>query len=158
MKNLKFILLLFLGSSLFIKCNCSKDDDLEEGTDMSSPVITVVSPNQNAIFYTENGVDSPDYVVINATATDEYKIIAGRVRVLNSLNQEVHYYQELSSQQNGISIEEVYTSFTTIQEGNYTIIFEFEDSSGNIATKTRNITCQYSATDGNTDTRMMINN
>ena len=153
MKTSKFFLALTVALSCSLICfNCKKDVLMEgEDADTSGPVITVNSPLANAVFYTDGGVDSPDYIVIRADATDDSRIVIGSVTVYNDSGEQVKYYEETSSTQNGISIIDIYTSFRTIQPGNYTLEFKFEDILGNSSTVTRNVTCEYSEPSEGTD-------
>ncbi|MCB4808174.1 hypothetical protein LG651_07895 [Tamlana sp. 62-3] len=152
MKNLKNLTLLLLVCSMLVKCDFSSNyENIEESKDNSPPIIQIESPTANKVFYTDGGTEAPDYVVINATATDDSKIVTGTVTVYNSNKESVHFYEETSSTQNNISINEVYTSFRTVQEGDYSIEIEFTDSQGNSAIETINVTCLYSPIGGDTD-------
>lgn len=153
MKTSKFFLALTVALSCSLICsNCKKDELIEgEDADSSGPVITINTPSANAVFYTEEGVDSPDNIVITADATDDSQIVIGSVTVYNDSGEQVKYYEETSSTQNGISITDIYTSFSTIHPGNYTLEFKFEDILGNSSTVTRNVTCEYSEPSEDTD-------
>ncbi|MUU78042.1 hypothetical protein [Winogradskyella endarachnes] len=153
MKISKFFLGLTIALCCSLICfNCKKDELVEgEDADSSGPVITINTPSANAVFYTDGGIDSPDYIVITADATDDSQIDMGSVTVYNDSGEQVKYYEETSSTQNGISITDIYTSFSTIHPGNYTLEFKFEDSLGNSSTVTRNVTCEYSELSGGTD-------
>ena len=135
---------VLLGLTLF-SFQCSSDDGptLTEG-DEDGPVISIVNPDDNDLFYTDGGIDTPDYVIIEANATDDSTISIGSATVYNNSGQQVYYYDETSSSQNGASITTIYTSFRTFEPGDYTIVFEFEDALGNSASLTRSVTCQYS--------------
>ncbi len=135
---------VLLGLTLF-SFQCSSDDGptLTEG-DEDGPVISIVNPDDNDLFYTDGGIDTPDYVIIEANATDDSTISIGSATVYNNSGQQVYYYDETSSSQNGASITTIYTSFRTFEPGDYTIVFEFEDALGNSATLTRNVSCEYS--------------
>ncbi|MDH7911284.1 hypothetical protein [Winogradskyella sp. SYSU M77433] len=153
MKKSKFFLALTIALSFsLMSMRCEEDAPREgEDADNAGPVITINTPSANAVFYTDGGVDFPDYIVITADATDDSKIDMGSVTVYNDSGMQVKYYEETSSTQNGISIIDIYTSFRTIQPGNYTLEFKFEDILGNSSTVTRNVTCEYSEPSGGTD-------
>ncbi|MEC3907497.1 hypothetical protein VOI54_10740 [Tamlana sp. 2201CG12-4] len=136
MKILKFALLVMIFSSLFVQCTCS--DELED--DNEAPVIEVLSPNDNAIFYTEDSTEVITYIIANATATDNNKIASGSVTITNVNGDIVHSHSE--------STFEVYTSFSTLEPGTYTVTFEFTDPNGNTSSVFRNIVCQESIDDG----------
>lgn len=138
--------------SLF-SLKCDNDDGIFEGEDgpaleENAPVISVLRPNEGAVFYTEGGVDSPDYIIIEATATDDSRIEKGSVSIFNSSGVLVDYYEETSATQNGQSINSIYTSFRTFDAGDYVLEFEFKDVAGNSSFKVRNVTCLYSEIDG----------
>lgn len=136
--------ILLLGLTLF-SFKCSSDDGpvLTEG-DENGPVISIVNPDDNDLFYTDGGMDSPDYIIIEANASDDSTISIGSATVYNSDGLQVYYYDETSSTQNGASITTIYTSFRTIDPGEYTIVFEFEDALGNSSALTRIVSCEYS--------------
>ena len=138
------MLVVLLGLTLFsFRCNPDDGPILAEG-DEEGPIISVVNPDNNDLFYTDGGIDTPDYVVIEANATDDSTISIGSATVYNSSGQEVYYYEETSSTQNGASITTIYTSFRTLNPDNYSIVIEFEDALGNSTSLTRNVTCEYS--------------
>lgn len=154
MKNQKFYSALFLMCCLSLfSVDCDDNDGFIEGEEglvleQNPPVITVLSPNEEGVFYTEDGVDTPDYIVIQATATDASKIEKGSVTVYNSSDVMVYYYDETSSTQNGQSINTIYTSFRTFEPGDYVLEYEFTDVAGNSSVEVRNVTCLYSEIDG----------
>jgi len=137
-------LTLLLVCLMLFNFKCSDDTPVLAEGDEEGPEIFIVNPDDNDIFYTENGVDSPDYVIIEANATDDSTIRIGSATVYNSSGNQVYYYEETTSTQNGASITTIYTSFRTIEPGEYSIVFEFEDALGNSTTHTRIVTCQFS--------------
>lgn len=152
-QKFNFAVILIVSLSLF-SFKCSDGDGKEEGEDdqlleQNDPVVTVLKPNENAEFYTQGGVDSPDYIVIEATATDDSIIEKGSVTIFNSSGAQVGYYEETSATQNGQSINTIYTSFSTLDPGGYVLEYEFIDVAGNSSTEVRNVTCTYSEIDGN---------
>nr|WP_321236980.1 hypothetical protein [uncultured Psychroserpens sp.] len=154
MKNQKFYSGIIIMCCLsFFSVKCDNHDDFIEGEDgitqeQDAPVITVLKPNEDAVFYTDGGVDTPDYIIIEATATDESKIERGSVTIFNSSGVQVDYYEETSATQNGQSINAIYTSFRTFESGDYLLEYEFVDSAGNSSFETRNVTCLFSEIDG----------
>lgn len=154
MKNQKFYSALLLMCCLsLLSVDCEDNDGFIEGEDglileENPPVITVLNPNVDAVFYTEDGVDAPDYIVIQATATDESKIERGSVTIFNSSGGQVDYYEETASTQNGQSINTIYTSFSTFDSGDYVLEYEFTDVAGNSTIEVRHVTCVYSEIDG----------
>ena len=127
---------------------CRKDDVIEiDPEDLTAPEITIVTPNNNATFYTDGGIETPDYVVLQATATDDSTIVKGSVTVKNSAGVEVFYYEETSASQNNASITTIYSSFRTTEPGTYSLVYEFEDSNANISQVTIQVTCIYSEVD-----------
>ncbi|WP_406683189.1 DUF5011 domain-containing protein [Seonamhaeicola sp. MEBiC1930] len=150
MKNLisKFILPTLFGALAItiIGSSCSISPAVDE-RDKTAPVIEVLSPNEGAIFYTKTslGGASPLSLILEAKATDEFKIIRATATVYDSDNKQYgDTYEELSATQN-IPVE-VYTSLAVDLVGDYKIVFEFEDINGNIGTETRNVT-SYEAFD-----------
>lgn len=136
---LKTSIVMLALSLLSVKC----DDDtpvMVEG-DVDAPVLSIVNPDEGDLFYTENGMDTPDYVIIEANASDASTIIRGSATVYNSANEEVYYYEETSATQNGTSITTIYTSFRTSDPGEYDIVFEFEDANGNSNSLVVKVTC-----------------
>lgn len=154
MKNSKFYSALFLMCCLSLfSVDCDDNDGFIEGEEdqileQVEPVITVLNPSEGAVFYTEGGLDSPDYVIIEATATDESRIEKGSVTIFNSSGAQVGYYEETSATQNGQSINTIYTSFRTFEPGDYVLEYEFKDVAGNSSFEFRNVTCLYSEIDG----------
>ena len=72
-------LLLFVSLCSF---KCKTDDVIEiNPEDLAAPEITIITPNENATFYTDGGMDSPDYLILQANATDASTIIRGSVTV-----------------------------------------------------------------------------
>ena len=66
MKTISFFRAFIVVASvclLSLKC-----DDSMDPSDETKPVITVVLPNENAVFYTEGGMDTPTSLVMNATS------------------------------------------------------------------------------------------
>ena len=154
MKNQKIYsaLLLMCCLSLF-SMKCESDDiptEADDGLieDQIAPSITVLSPIEGLVFYTEGGVDSPDYIEIQATATDDSLIEKGSVRIFNNSSVEVDYYEETSGTVNSTSITAIQTSFRTFEPGEYTLEFEFIDSEGNSSFIVRNVICLFSVIDG----------
>lgn len=154
MKNQKFYLAILLMCCLSLfSVDCENNNGIIEGEEgiieeSNPPEITVLSPNEDAQFYTEGGTDSPDYIVIEATATDESKIEIGSVTIFNSSGVQVDYYEETSATQNGQSITSIYTSFSTFESGDYTLEFKFMDMAGNVSFETRQVTCIFSEIEG----------
>lgn len=144
--SIKLILcVLFISLCSF---KCQRDDIIEiNPEDLTAPEITIVTPNENATFYTDGGMNSPDYVILQATASDESTIIKGSVTVKNSAGAEVYYYEETAATQNNASITTIYSSFRTTEPGMYTLIYEFEDSNGNTNSISIQVNCVYSAVD-----------
>jgi hypothetical protein len=143
--SIKLMLLVLFVSLCSFKCG---NDTIEvDPEDLTAPQITIVTPNANATFYTDGGMDSPDYVILQATATDDSTIVKGSVTVLNSAGQEVYYYEETAATQNNQSITTIYTSFRTTNPDTYTLLYEFEDSNANDAQVTIQVTCLFSEVD-----------
>lgn len=142
----KALFLLIIVSLCSFKC--AKDDTIEvDPEDITAPNITIVTPNENAIFYTEDGIQTPDYVILQANASDESTIIKGSVILKNDAGQQVYYYEETAATQNNASITTIYTSFQTTTPGTYSLVYEFEDSNGNISEVTIQVTCVFSPVD-----------
>ena len=147
MKTMSFFrMFIVVASVCLLSGQC---DSTIDPSDETAPQITIVSPNQNAVFYTVGGVDSPTSLVTNATATDDANIKEAYIRVYDSNGVEVDIHQEIAAIQQVTSINEVYSSFSTVESGEYTIEFSFEDV--NVATATRNVTCVFSDDGGNDD-------
>lgn len=144
--SIKLILLGLLISLCSFKCKTDDVIDIDP-EDLTAPEITIVTPNANATFYTEGGIDTPDYVVLQATATDDSTIIKGSVTVKNSAGEDVYYYEETAATQNNASITTIYTSFRTTEPGIYSLVYEFEDSNANVSEVTIQVTCVYSEPD-----------
>lgn len=137
--------ILFIGLCSF---KCKRDDVIDiDPEDLASPEITILTPNENAIFYTDGGMDSPDYIILQANASDASTIIKGSVTVKNSAGVAVYYYEETAATQNNASITTIYTSFRTTEPGTYSLVYEFEDSNENIAQITIQAICLYSEVD-----------
>jgi hypothetical protein len=131
---------------------CKTDDVIEiNPEDLAAPEITIITPNENATFYTDGGMDSPDYLILQANATDASTIIRGSVTVKNSAGAEVYYYEETAATQNNATITTVYTSFRTTEPGTYSLIYEFEDSNENVSQVSIVATCIFSETDPYSD-------
>ncbi|MEY8848273.1 hypothetical protein AB9K26_05635 [Psychroserpens sp. XS_ASV72] len=141
-------LFLVLCLSLF-SFDCSNDDgpDRIEG-DEDAPIISVVNPDEGDVFYTDGGVETPDYIIIEANASDTSTITIGSATVYNSTNDIVYYYDETSQTQNNTSITTIYTSFRTLHPGNYVVVIEFIDANGNSSSVIRNVTCLFSEGEG----------
>lgn len=137
--SIKVLAVLFFVSLCSFKC--SKDTVQVNPEDLTAPEITIVTPNEDAIFYTEGGANSPDYIILQATATDESTIIKGSVTVKNSAGQQVYYYEETAATQNNASITTIYSSFRTTTPGTYSLTYEFEDSNENVSHLTIQVTC-----------------
>lgn len=136
---------LVICFSLF-SFKCSDDGPVMIEGDEDAPAITIVNPDEGDVFYTDGGVDTPDYVILEATASDESTITIGSATVYNNNDEQVYYYDETSVTQNNSSITTIYSSFRTLTPGNYSIVFEFEDANGNSSTITRNVVCLFSET------------
>ncbi|MCH2195046.1 hypothetical protein [Kordia sp.] len=142
-------LLLFVSLCSF---KCKTDDVIEiNPEDLAAPEITIITPNENATFYTDGGMDSPDYLILQANATDASTIIRGSVTVKNSAGAEVYYYEETAATQNNATITTIYTSFRTSEPGTYSLIYEFEDSNENVSQVSIVATCIFSETDPYSD-------
>lgn len=155
MKNLKTLYFILFATFLsFSSCTLlgidDNDEEPPESREDNPPVISIVSPNEGATFYTEGGTDTPEVIVCNANATDESTIEKGSITIYNSGGEVVHYYEELAKT-SPIAVNGAYTSFKTLQEGDYIVEFKFEDTYGNIEIENRNVTCVYSALVGDTD-------
>ena len=148
MRTTKFYHGLFLVLTLsLMSIDCDEDPVIVEG-DMEGPEITIINPDDNDIFYVEDGVDTPKYVILEANATDDdSSIVIGSATVYNSSGEQVYYYDETSGSQNGASITTIYSSFRTDVPGEYRIEFEFEDAAGNSSIITRIVTCLPSESD-----------
>jgi hypothetical protein len=136
---IKAILLIGMTSLYSFRCSPSADP-----SDDTGPEITIVSPQENATFYTETGVDTPSFIIANATAIDDSDIKMAYVRVFNSDNIEVYYHSELAALTGMPNVGEIYTSFSTDQPGIYTIHFIFEDINDNESVVVREVTCLLS--------------
>lgn len=143
-----FRMFIVVASVCLLSGQC---DSTIDPSDETAPEITILSPSQNAVFYTVGGVDTPTSLVANATATDDANIKEAYIRVYDSNDVEVDIHEELAALQQVSSINEVYSSFSTIEAGEYTIEFSFEDVNGNIATAIRNVTCMLSESGGDED-------
>lgn len=142
------IAVLLLATSLLSGCFWTKDDIVEG--DETAPTLTIVNPEEGEIFYTEGGPNTPQYVILEATATDESNIDLGRVTVYDSSNSVQKEYELRSSSINGGSVRAIYSSFKTTNDGNYRIVFHFEDALGNSVERTVNVQCVYNS-NGDTD-------
>ncbi|MGC6429420.1 MAG: immunoglobulin-like domain-containing protein [Jejuia sp.] len=131
MKILKLVLIFTIFCSLFVRCNCSTD---EIENDDEDPVIEIISPNNNAIFYPEGSNITPSTIIANARATDNNKIKNGLVTITNADGEVVHIHNE--------STFEVYTSFSTSEPGTYTVTFTFSDPNGNNTSVSRTVICE----------------
>ena len=141
MKTMRFYQVLFfllILSLMSMKCN---PDPVEVEGDTDGPELSIINPDNNDIFYVEGGSQTPNYLILEADASDTSTITIGSVTVYNSSEEEVFYYEETSSTQNGASISTIYTSFTTEDIGENSIVFEFEDAAGNSSSITRIATC-----------------
>lgn len=138
--------LFFVLTLSLMSMRCDPDPVLIEG-DTDGPELTIVNPDNDDIFYVEDGVDTPQYVILEANATDDSTIVIGSATVYNTAGEQVYYYNETSSTQNGASITTIYSSFRTVEPGEYRIVFEFEDAVGNSSSITRIVTCLPSESD-----------
>ncbi len=157
MKNFKIFYVVCIVAS-FLMSSCSLlgfgDDDSPENPEnleMDAPVISIASPNEGGVFYTEGGADTPDRVVCNASVSDASKVDLGSITIRNAGGEVVHYYEEKASTLTSNNVDGAYTTFTTLQDGAYTIEFKFVDVHGNEAIELRNVTCVYSKLGGDTD-------
>ncbi|MFD2726689.1 hypothetical protein [Hyunsoonleella rubra] len=127
--------------------NSENPENLEE----EAPVISIVSPNEGLVFYTEGGADTPDRVVCNASVSDASTVKKGSITIYNTGKEVVYYYEELASLLTSKNVDGAYSTFKTLQDGTYEIEFRFEDVHGNVAIEKRNVTCVYSKLEGETD-------
>ncbi|KJD31441.1 hypothetical protein PK35_15150 [Tamlana nanhaiensis] len=136
MKNSKFIFALFVTTSLLVKCKCSDDEPIEH--DVEAPVITIISPNNNQLYYPNSEAENLYTIVVSASATDNNNVKSGKVTITDE-----NGIGEMHSE-NGY---EVYTSFSKANEGVYILTFEFEDYNGNVASEKRIVYCKLNNDD-----------
>lgn len=119
--------------------------------DETGPTITIISPSQNATFYTEGGIDSPDFMNLKAEGDDDSTITKASITVFNRDDDIVLEWDYLHDQTIATK-KNISTNFRTPTDGEFTVEFMFKDAAGNSSTETRNITCIYSELSGETDT------
>ena len=136
MKNLKtFCFILFATIFFFSSCTLlgldDNDEEPPESREDNPPIISIVSPNEGATFYTEGGSDTPDVIVCNAGVSDESTIEKGSVTIYNSGGEVVKYYEELAKI-SPIAVNGVYASFKTVQDGDYVVEFKYPVGHGKV--------------------------
>ena len=148
MKNQRFFLavIIMLSFTLF-SFQCTKKD-VADG-DEDGPIITVLKPSEGSQFYIDGGEDTPDWLLVHATATDESGINIATVTIFNNEGEEVDYDQVLPNGSNSFRVNYIQSTFRTVEPGNYRIDIEFRDDLGYSSIVTRNVVCLDSEIGGN---------
>lgn len=122
-----------LGLSLFICLSyfgCTTDEVIK--TDITDPVVSVISPELDRIYVAEWGATWPDGepVLLEAIGTDDVKVKSMQVIVKNSNGDIVldKVIENLSDNKMEFIFKE---SFIAETEGVFTVVFTVIDSSGN---------------------------
>jgi len=143
MKSRKnYLGLVLMMSFMFFGCQLKGD---VEG-DVDAPVIEIISPINNEIFYTDDG-----YLNLIATADDVSIIDFASVEVLNSVGEPVFRFDRESTITHGgvsFTVDSINAVFETITPGNYQVVFRFQDGLGNDSSATRTAICVQSSGGG----------
>ncbi|WP_298550906.1 hypothetical protein [uncultured Algibacter sp.] len=127
MKILKFMLLVVVTSILFKSC---KAEPLEG--DEEAPVIEIISPIDNEVFYTNNSVISTNSIQIQAKATDNNAVVFGILTITDEEGDLVDADVESNFSENN-KVLELTADFTPDNSGIYSLNFLFRDANDNNA-------------------------
>ncbi|WP_298536311.1 hypothetical protein [uncultured Algibacter sp.] len=134
MKILK-LLFVFAISILLVAC---KTEPLEG--DDEAPLIEIIKPNDNSIFYTSDSGFSPNSIEIHARATDNNAVVFGIFTITDADGNLVDADVESNFSENN-TILDLTANFSIDTPGFYTIKFLFRDANDNNASTTRTIQC-----------------
>jgi len=135
MKILKCILILVVTSIVFLNC---KAEPLEG--DEEAPIIEIISPNDNSIFYTKDDFSTPNSIQIHARATDNNAVVFGILTITDANGDLVDADVESNFSEDDTTLD-LTAEFSTNTPGIYTLNFLFRDANDNNASTTRTIEC-----------------
>ncbi|WP_136479902.1 Ig-like domain-containing protein [Cognatitamlana onchidii] len=135
MRILKCLFVFTISSMLFVAC---KAEPLEG--DEEAPLIEIIKPNDNAIFYTSDSGFSPSSIEIHARATDNNAVVFGIFTITDADGNLVDADVESSFSENN-TVLDLTANFSIDTPGSYTINFLFRDANDNNASTTRTIQC-----------------
>lgn len=145
MKVIKNILISALSSLLLFSC---KADPI--GGDEEAPILQIVLPSEDAVFYTSDSALVPNTLRIQAKATDNNAITFGLLTITDANGDLVDADVETNFYDNN-TLMELVADFSTDTPGTYTLNFLFRDANDNNSTASRTIVCLAGeeAIDGN---------
>lgn len=135
MKILKCFILLLFTSIVFQGC---KAEPLEG--DEEAPIIEVISPNENTIFYTSDSASSPNSIQIHVRATDNNAVVFGILTITDANGDLVDADFESNFSENN-KVLDLTAEFSTDIAGIYELNILFRDANNNNASITRTIEC-----------------
>ncbi|MEX0312630.1 MAG: hypothetical protein AB3N18_00510 [Allomuricauda sp.] len=142
MKTLKLVLIPVLISLLLFGC---KAEPLEGDED--APIIEILSPADNAVFYASGSQSTPNFLQIRARATDNNAVVFGILTIEDANGDLVDADVESSFSENN-TVMELTTNFSADTPGTYKLNFLFRDANDNNASISKTIEC---LADGETD-------
>ena len=135
MKTLKFVLIPVLISLLLFGCKAEPLDGDED-----APVIEVLAPSDNPVFYVSGSQSTPNTLQIRARATDNNAVVFGILTVEDANGDLVDADVESSFSENN-TVMELLANFSTDTPGTYKLNFLFRDANDNNASITRTVEC-----------------
>lgn len=135
MRILKCLLVFAITSAFFVACKAEPLDG-----DEAPPLIEIITPNDNTIFYTDGSGFSPNSIEIHARATDNNAVVFGIFTITDANGNLVDADVESSFSENN-TVLDLTANFSTDTPGVYTINFLFRDANDNNASATRTIEC-----------------
>ncbi|GAB1857400.1 hypothetical protein MHTCC0001_22360 [Flavobacteriaceae bacterium MHTCC 0001] len=127
--------MLAITGALFVGC---KAEPLEG--DEEAPIIEIISPSDNSIFYTSDSTSAPNSIQIHARATDNNAVVFGILTITDANGDLVDADVESNFSENE-TVLDLIAEFATEEAGVYTINFLFRDANDNNASVTRTIQC-----------------
>ncbi|RDY60791.1 hypothetical protein [Flagellimonas nanhaiensis] len=135
MKTLKFVLIPVLISLLLFGCKAEPLDGDED-----APVIEVLAPSDNPVFYVSGSQSTPTTLQIRARATDNNAVVFGILTIEDANGDLVDADVESSFSENN-TVMELLANFSTDTPGTYKLNFLFRDANDNNASVTRTVEC-----------------
>ena len=126
---------------LILITSCVSDDVKTEG-DNSGPTIEILKPiADNNTFYTRDGIEDPNEMILEAIAVDDSTIERVDVNIYTYEGEQLVNHEEDTDDASTSYTQS--TSFSTLIPGRYIVEFEFRDVLGNWGRREFEVICLY---------------